>query len=282
MCAFATSLPSAYTELEYITTTSDGGIINTGIIPGNALITIDSDFQLTEYNELQNDSRFWFILIGSTDAAGNGVAIGTYSGQWAMILSGHEWGDFAPVSYNRMQTTWTIDGNNNKATLSGDLSYTRTSSSHFGNNLLWRNKQIMFGIDRTTNSSMRFYNIKIHLDNTLVFNGIPAQRKYDCAIGMYDTVSDTFFTSANTDSFIAPSTNTCIPTCEITNMMETDMCLQTVPPTAPYLTAWYNNKKYYINLSENDYPIHAGSDHKLQIIINNTTYNAHDNSIVEQ
>ena len=50
----------------------------------------------------------------------------------------------------------------------------------------------------------RIYSAKIWSDGTnLSFNGIPAKRKSDGAIGMYDTVSGNFFENAGTGTFIA-------------------------------------------------------------------------------
>ena len=50
----------------------------------------------------------------------------------------------------------------------------------------------------------RFYYVKIRdSNNTIIRNLLPAKRSYDNEIGMYDTVSDTFFTNAGTGAFIA-------------------------------------------------------------------------------
>ena len=52
--------------------------------------------------------------------------------------------------------------------------------------------------------SGRYYYVKITAaDGNVVRNLIPAKRNSDNAVGMYDTVSETFFTNAGTGEFIA-------------------------------------------------------------------------------
>ena len=54
------------------------------------------------------------------------------------------------------------------------------------------------------NSKGRIYYVKIYVDSeNLSFNGIPARRDSDGVLGMYDTVSGTFFTNSGTGTFIA-------------------------------------------------------------------------------
>ena len=202
--SFSATLPSGYTELEYIESTGEQ-MLNTGVTPGNALIQIDFDIQQQNVTTVSS----FFIRIGNNlGSPGNGVGIGTHNDRWAMILPGTDWGEFTPVSYDRIQAIWTIDGNNGTSTLSGDLSHASTSFDHFGNNLTWRNQPVYFGRYTSPSGAInlayaKFYGVKIRLDNTLVFDGIPAKRKSDGAMGMYDTVTNTFFENAGTGSFTA-------------------------------------------------------------------------------
>ena len=46
-------------------------------------------------------------------------------------------------------------------------------------------------------AKMDLYNIKIYNHGELAFNGIPARRDSDSAVGLYDTVSNTFKTNAS-------------------------------------------------------------------------------------
>ncbi len=58
----------------------------------------------------------------------------------------------------------------------------------------------------------RLYNLKIYSGPLLQFNGIPARRDSDGKIGMYDTVTNTFFTNSGTGEFIAgPVVNLYLP-----------------------------------------------------------------------
>ena len=52
-------------------------------------------------------------------------------------------------------------------------------------------------------SSYQNYSFKITQDNTLVRNFIPARRNSDNVVGMWDTVSQTFFTNSGTGTFVA-------------------------------------------------------------------------------
>ena len=143
--------------------------------------------------------------------------------------------------------------------------------------------------DGRTDSGSSIEYCKIWQSGTLVRNFVPVQRISDNEVGMYDTVNHKFYTNDGTGAFTAGSViDACEPTTFVCtsdanmNIFGDDMCMIDTPqPTWPYLTAWYNAHKYYIKLSENDYPIHSGSSHKLQIITNGTTYNAHDESVTE-
>ena len=170
-----------------------------------------------------------------------------------------------------------VDGNTN--TYNAD-----NFDTHLNYWLFMRNSN---NSDLYSPSSMRIYYFKMKYDGTLVRNLVPVQRISDNEIGMYDTVNHRFYTNDGTGAFTAGSViDACEPTTFVCtsdanmNIFGDDMCMIDTPqPTWPYLTAWYNAHKYYIKLSENDYPIHSGSSHKLQIITNSTTYNAHDESV---
>lgn len=62
----------------------------------------------------------------------------------------------------------------------------------------------LFG-GRTINAGMRIYDCQIYDGNSMVRNFIPCYRKSDNVIGMYDTVTKTFYTNAGTGEFIVPA-----------------------------------------------------------------------------
>lgn len=53
----------------------------------------------------------------------------------------------------------------------------------------------------TKQKSAKKYGVKFFFDDVLTFNGIPAKRKSDNVIGMYDMISRQFFTNAGTGDF---------------------------------------------------------------------------------
>lgn len=58
-------------------------------------------------------------------------------------------------------------------------------------------------LSNNPNQSGKTYWFKIYNDDTLVFYGIPAKRKSDDVIGLYDVVNDVFYTNSGTGDFIA-------------------------------------------------------------------------------
>ena len=72
-------------------------------------------------------------------------------------------------------------------------------------NLTYDNTIVIFGVRVGTLSktASKFWYFRAEKDGTLVRNLVPAKRTSDNAIGMYDTVTDTFFTNADTGTFTA-------------------------------------------------------------------------------
>lgn len=72
-------------------------------------------------------------------------------------------------------------------------------------------KFALFGYNRTTgvvncSGSSRIYYAKFFNSNqNIIGNFIPCIRKSDSKPGMYDTITDTFYTNDGTDEFIIPS-----------------------------------------------------------------------------
>ena len=70
------------------------------------------------------------------------------------------------------------------------------------------NTFMIFGLGFNTDTSygtckLKIYDLKLNINNSLVGHYIPARRNSDNVLGMYDTVSGTFFTNAGTGTFIA-------------------------------------------------------------------------------
>jgi len=203
-------LPSGYKKLQYIQSTGTQ-YIDTGIIPKN---DTKVDYTLTP-NKLSS-LTFYFGTYGNTDTTGrcfffiNGVeqiqlefGFGTGTG-----ISGTNYYDF-DVPSNWVNTKHLVSiankkmyiDNELKATLSGNLSG-NTLSFYIGkaNDILSR-----------TGTSQKIHDVKLWSSDSLVRNFIPAQRTSDSEIGMYDTVTNTFFTNQGTGTFIAgPEDTSCV------------------------------------------------------------------------
>ena len=97
-----------------------------------------------------------------------------------------------------------VDRNNNIYELSKDDRFFRDSFSGtvtstvnitlFAHNL---------GSDPTQHSYYKNYGFKITEDGVLKRNFIPAKRNSDNVVGMWDTVTQTFFTNSGSGTFIA-------------------------------------------------------------------------------
>lgn len=59
----------------------------------------------------------------------------------------------------------------------------------------------LFDYSRASNNISRLHFCKIYNNETLVRNFVPCYRKSDSVIGMFDTVSETFFTNAGAGDF---------------------------------------------------------------------------------
>ncbi|MFQ6760245.1 MAG: hypothetical protein ACLRFM_02510 [Alphaproteobacteria bacterium] len=173
---------SEYTELEYIE--SDGNAyINTGVVP-NVNWTYQIDFS--------NSSNGW-VFGSNVSSAGqtadfgvSGMAI-RYGTQYASL-------DFSSgrhtISVNK--TGYTVDGVSRN--WSGGNA---TMNAPSGIYLFW-------AVNSAAPKVGRIYYFKIFDQNgALIHNFIPVKQNSDGAIGMYDTVTQTFFANAGTGEFIA-------------------------------------------------------------------------------
>lgn len=192
-------LPDAFQQVEWIgtpTNASNKPYINTGII-ANA----------TEYHMTAK-----YLNTVSSDAYGLGARLGDGSAtqccffgrynansQWAW--QGYFYGPNAPqdnihivdaVFQNGSQVI-TVDGTTNTYSRTGDFNGTLPF--------------FVFGRNQGDGTigghalGMRYYYLKMWLDDVLVRDYIPCYRKSDGEIGMYDLVSNSFFTNAGSSTF---------------------------------------------------------------------------------
>lgn len=87
--------------------------------------------------------------------------------------------------------------------VNGVLKYNNAIDSNITTNA----NMTLFALDADGNMQgyayAKLYSMSIWQNNTMVRNFIPAKRNSNNAVGMYDTVSQTFFTNAGTGEFIA-------------------------------------------------------------------------------
>lgn len=91
-----------------------------------------------------------------------------------------------------------------KSTLNGRAAITTTNTDAF--NKLFSQSCTKFTVGAYNYNSYGFfgnlYELKIYTDDVLLFSGIPAKRKSDGVVGMYDLVTKNFFTNQGTGNFI--------------------------------------------------------------------------------
>lgn len=190
-------VPSGYTELEYIESTGTQ-YINTEII-AQPTTGCEGKFALTQLTPPQTNAQ---VIIGSWYPTPFSL-MGSYSGKFfsqfsdnaSTILFGpsHDINDHVFSSNINGNASFTINGS------------TYGQSTYFGqmqNGALWLFSRNYNG---STNASAaaKIYYMRIYNNDTLVRNFIPAKRDSDDVIGMYDNVSNQFFTNAGAGTFIA-------------------------------------------------------------------------------
>ena len=191
-------LPDAFQQVEWIGTPASGDkpYINTGII-ANA----------TEYHMTAK-----YLNTKSSDAYGLGARLdggtttqccffGRYNGNTQWAWQGYFYGPTAPqdnihiadaVFQNGSQVI-TVDGTTNTYSRTGNFNGTLPFFVFCRNQSGGTYGGYAYG--------MRYYYLQMRLDGVLVRDYIPCYRKSDGEIGLYDLVSNSFFTNAGSGTF---------------------------------------------------------------------------------
>ena len=200
--ANAMALPRGYTELEYIETTSRGPYINTGISPTNNTGFI-IDFQYTNIDPSEQ------IIIGSFDPnflidrfSYNNDAQQRMFGYAYRPHQGLEEG-FFPMSDYSLTARHVSELNWQNSGLFRFDDITRTLPANTFSNPLPIYIFSCNGLGSYGTISGRVYSVKISNNTNIVRDMVPVRRDSDGTVGMYDTVSNTFFTNAGSGSFTA-------------------------------------------------------------------------------
>lgn len=182
-----------YARLEYIESTGTQ-YIDTGFdanVPSNKLLTTTLDFQATTTT---NDR--W--VFGGHPGNNNGnYLIGSYGGQCVGVYNKF----YRKSSFDTNRHTVIVnspDGSFWDGVKIGEPVY---NTSGLPNKLyLMASHHLQSG---AWNLPCKMFYCKIELDGIVLREFIPAKRLGDNAVGMYDTVSRTFFTNNGTGEFIA-------------------------------------------------------------------------------
>jgi len=179
------NLPSGYTQLQYIESTGTQ-YIDTGVIP-----TVENETEI----------RLTLARTSQTTSEGSGA-----NANLNIVNTTANW------RLNGVQTTVPIVDNEFvnivlKQTSNGRYYKIKTSEG-YGSANAQNNKFYLGKLSDVSGSENYSFNGKYKactiLENgTIVQNLIPARRNSDSVLGMYDTVTGTFFTNAGTGDFIA-------------------------------------------------------------------------------
>ena len=182
-------LSSGYTPLEYIESTGTQ-LIDTNVTQSDHAI-IDM-FPMSPGTDIV---AFMYAPLNVTDFR-NGF------GLYYDTIAGLNDNGFTPI-YANLRQTYDIKYDSSSLTIKTNNTNAQTSSYYIAQD----SHIALFGAydstDRNRKIRGKLYSVQIYNKNSIVRDFIPARRDSDGEIGMYDTVSDTFFTNSGTGEFIA-------------------------------------------------------------------------------
>ena len=191
-----------YTELEYIETTGTQ-YIDTGVIP-----TLNTKVRVKFLPVAQNGIGFFGARTPASGTANRFTCTTFSSGtQLSAGMTVNEWPDFRISNYVGNLYDITIENGSTKV---NDITYTTptNTSVDFGNNTFK-----LIGVkdngDVENDTQAKYYLCQIWESGVLVHYLVPVRRNSDNVVGMYDTVTDTFFINAGTGTFtVGPDVST--------------------------------------------------------------------------
>ena len=183
------AVPEGYTELKYLESTTWNAYIDTGIVPAlNYSIEVKAKKQ--QFRSLFGSSSL-YNLTGSSGNTTQYFYLGSSTKQQLPVdlidnSVSHIWGFNAQsgkIYCDNLVVEVTVG---NTAPTEHLYLFARSKE----NDMDWGNHQI--------------YYVKLwDGSNQLIFHGIPARRNSDNVLGMWDTISQTFFTNSGTGTFTA-------------------------------------------------------------------------------
>ena len=186
---FAISVPSGYTELEYIKSTGTQ-YIDTGIAKTSLIFDIK-----TRVSYANTTGRYLFGTSGSSPnycgrhGSGKFELNNNYStlvSRSNVVYDLHYYGTGTKTYFEISAPDGDTDMLSAGAGATGERVYSILSNG---------------GLSNAIKGNIYYYELSV--GNVLKFKGIPAKRNSDDAVGMYDMVSGNFFPSNTTTAFIA-------------------------------------------------------------------------------
>ena len=201
-------LPYGFTEVQYIQSTGTQ-YIDTGISAPNGF-SIECKVNIDAITANINNA----IIGAHNDSSPWGRNYFVFDSNRVEIGQGDSMLQYAALSTN---TDYTIVANNIYPNASYKLNgaeQTLTSGTQYSGELSNNSLYLLYchgGSSWFTKSKLKLYYFKLTVDGALVRNYIPSI-DYSGNIGLYDTVTDSFFTNAGTGVFIAGPPKVKLPT----------------------------------------------------------------------
>ena len=176
------SLPKTFRQLEYIQSTGTQYIRDTVIFNDISVVKI----KLLEPTNARSENNGIFATSTSTWSYGCPIVF-THVG--SLYCYRHE--SYTPVTRNTIidlelgKTYFKVNGTEYSTTVDSDSGYLEYFRAY------------------TYYGEYKFYSVKVYDSNGIIRDFVPAQRKSDSVLGLYDLVNDVFYTNAGTGTFIA-------------------------------------------------------------------------------
>lgn len=191
-------LPSEYQEVEWISPTQRGAIIDTGYELTSDYTEYEMEFYKTknESNALFGAERTGQQYSGVPYSAGSayGYYVGTVRNSLNFTPIINEWNKLKYINTPTLITRTINDVTNTYAATNNSL--LKGVSIY-----IFADHDTTYGARYSCSSAVRAKSFKITDDNNLVRDFIPCYRKSDNEIGMYDVINDVFYTNQGTGTF---------------------------------------------------------------------------------
>ena len=199
------TVPTGYTELEYIQATGTQ-YIDTGVPGDNNNYNIIADFMVTEYNCLKSGCGISIVQNNPSGSSGFNVwRILVYDRNRKLLLYTNTHTTYPRLSWSfaptiQLNQRYLVNFDYNRAIVNGTQhNYDNLNLGTTNNNTI----KIFNVFASSVTGKANIYSFVLYESGQLVRNMIPARRNSDNVVGMYDTVTGTFFTNAGSGTFTA-------------------------------------------------------------------------------